>query len=194
VFSPAPCGVQQWTNPFANDKEISRKVQGHSSFIARIHGHTAVHTYQLSGTTTKPFVPGIYCGYTTSGGKYVVPADIQTVFDNAATYWTHSNVRCRGLWTAEPFLCKYCTSTADVSSDWGQFATAKQTLQTGTVEVPLYLWQYAEPGYIDRKGVGIGGCKYACNPPYPDFAGGQNLDLDGSDSRGGETYMFKIVS
>ena len=153
-----------------------------------------VHTYQLSGTTTKPFVPGIYCGYTTSGGQYVVPSDIQTVFDNAAKYWTHSNVRCRGLWTAEPEPCGYCTSGADVSADWGQFATAQQYLTTGTVEVPLYLWQYAEPGYIDRKGVGIGGCKYACNPPYPDFAGGQNLDLDGSDSRGGETYMFKIVS
>lgn len=154
-----------------------------------------VHTYQLSGTTNKPFVPGIYCGYTTSGGKYVVPSDIQTVFDNAAKYWTHSNVRCRGLWTAEPEPCGYCTSGTDVSADWGQFVTAKQYLTTGTVEVPLYLWQYAESGFCDpTTGICSGGCKYACSPPYPDFAGKQNLDLDGSDSRDGETYMFNIVS
>ena len=44
-----------------------------------------VHTYQFSGTSTKPFILGIYCGCTTSGGKYVVPSDIQTVFDNNAS-------------------------------------------------------------------------------------------------------------
>ncbi len=159
-----------------------------------------VHTYQLSGTTTKPFVPGIYCGYTTSGGKYVVPSDIQTVFDNAAKYWTHSNVRCRGLWTAEPEPCSYCTSGADVSADWGQFATTTQTLQTGTVEVPLYLWQYAEYGNVSSQTGGcvyptttIAGVKYFGCGPDSSFAGGQNLDLDGSDGRGGEAYMFKIV-
>ncbi len=103
-----------------------------------------IHTYTLSNGT-KPFVPGIYFAYTASGGKYVVSSDIQTVFDNAAKYWTHSNVRCRGLWTAEPEPCGYCTSTADVSADWGQFATTKQYLTTGTVEVPLYLRQYAVP-------------------------------------------------
>ena len=134
-------------------------------------------------------VPGIYFAYTASGGKYVVSSDIQTVFDNAAKYWTHSNVRCRGLWTAEPEPCGYCTSTADVSANWGQFATTKQYLTTGTVEVPLYLRQYAEHG--EHTTTVTSGCTYYCG--YSNFAGGQNLDLDGSDSRGGETYMFRFL-
>jgi hypothetical protein len=146
-----------------------------------------VHTYELSNGT-KPFIPGIYCGYTTSGGKYVVPSDIQTVFDNAYQYWTHSNVRCRGLWSAEPEHSAYCTSGADVSADWSQFVTSHQTLTSGIVEVPIYLWQYAEYGNVSSQ---TGGCRYEYN--VTSFSRGQNLDFDGSDSRGGETYMFKIV-
>ncbi len=144
-----------------------------------------MHTYEvtLNGTTLKPFVPGIYCPYWTSSTGAMLPAiSVQTVFDNAYKYWTHSNVRCRGLWTSEPEPSSYCTSGADVSSAWSQFGTTKQTLTSGTVGVPLLLWQYAESKI----------CTVDYN--YPDFAGGQNLDLDGSDSTGAETYMFHIVS
>ncbi len=77
-----------------------------------------------------------------------------------------------------------------MSADWGQFATTKQYLTIGIVEVPLYLWQYAEYGEHTTKVTS--GCTYYCG--YSNFAGGQNLDLDGSDSRDGETYMFKIVT
>jgi hypothetical protein len=87
-----------------------------------------------------------------------------------------------GLWTSEPDPKEYCTSGANVSSAWSQFATSTRTLSIGTVEVPLYLWQYAESGV----------CTYTYG--IADFAGGQILDLDGSDSHGGETYMFEIES
>ncbi len=141
-----------------------------------------VHTYgvTLNGTTLRPFVPGIYCPYWTSSTGAMLPAtSVQTVFDNAYKYWTNSNVRCRGLWTNEPVAKAFCTAGANVSSYWSQFGTSKQTLQSGTVDVPLLLWQYAESGICQSWG-------------YTSFAGGQWLDLDGSDSTNAETYMFTI--
>ncbi len=95
----------------------------------------------------------------------MLPAiSVQTVFDNASKYWTHSNARCRGLWTNEPVAKPFCPSGADVRSDWSQFGTSKPTLQSGTVDVPLLLWQYAESGICQSWG-------------YTSFAGGQWLDL-----------------
>jgi len=161
-----------------------------------------VHNYVLSGTEdTKPFIPGIYCPYwKNTDGKYEPATSVQTVFDNAYKYWTNKNVRCRGLWSPQPELCSYCTSGADVSADWSDFVTTDQTLNSGTVEVPLYLWQYAEYGNVKEK---AGGCTYATTTinnvkitgcDVTDFAGQQYVDFGGSDSRGGEAYMFHIVS
>ncbi len=58
----------------------------------------------------------------------------------------------------------------------------------GKFPVPLYAYQYME-----RVKAILPTDEGGCEVPSDTFAGGQNLDLDRSDDRGGQTHMLTIV-
>ena len=88
---------------------------------------------------------------------------------------------CYGLWTAQPEDCSYASDPTAIP-DWSVFGSFTQTRCGNKFPVPLYLYQYMEPG----SALNICGVK--------GFAGGQNLDLDSSDNRGGQSYMLSRMS
>ena len=81
-----------------------------------------VHTYQLSGTTTKRFFPEF------TADTRLREENMWLLRISRPCSTMPTNI---GRIRMEPELCSYCTSGADVSADWSQFATAKRMLQTG---------------------------------------------------------------
>ena len=125
-----------------------------------------------------PYEAGLYCPFYDDGGVYVPTTGIQTALNEACGKYPDEYVACWGLWTYEPHSpdANYCPPGS--SLNWSLIGTCRQDLCGDSINVPVYLWQYASPT--------------ACSG-YTNYAGGQNLDIDGSDSTGAESYMLKIV-
>jgi hypothetical protein len=139
---------------------------------------TAVDNYTYNGLA--PFNPGIYTYYVKqANGLYSPQSSVQTCLNTVCEYWPDAEYLCYGLWANEPEPCSYCDPSA--VPDWSVFNAFTQTGCGNKFPVPLHLYQYAErPGCINTCGVS-------------NFAGGQNVDLDGSDGTQGTTYMLVIA-
>jgi hypothetical protein len=137
--------------------------------------------YEYAYGALQPFLPGVYTQFVDSGGLYYPNSYVKNALDSAQGDHPNLNVRCAGFWSNEPEPCAYCDPAA--SPDWsGVFGTYKQPVSGGDVVVPVMLWQYAEKG----------GCVTACGYGST-WAGGQTVDLDGSDETGAEDYMLVIA-
>ena len=126
-----------------------------------------------------PYYPGLYCPfYQDSSGVYVPISGVQTALNDACSKYPSDYVVCWGLWTFEPHSpdSDYCPPGSTLN--WSLTGKFNQDVCGNSVHVPVYLWQYASPT--------------ACSG-YSNFAGGQDLDIDGSDSTGAESYMLKIA-
>lgn len=128
-----------------------------------------------------PFLPGVYTQFTrSSSGLWYPQSSVQNCLNTVCEFWPDDAYTCYGLWTAQPEDCRYASDPTAIP-DWSVFGSFTQTGCGNKVPVPLYLYQYMEPGSA-LKICGVKG-----------FAGGQNLDLDSSDNRGGQSYMLSIV-
>ena len=99
-------------------------------------------------------------------------------------YWPSDDYYCYALWSNEPEPCSYATDPTAVP-DWSVFGSFTQTGCGSKFPVPLYLYQYRER--TTATAAVSSGCGVS------NFAGGQNLDLDSSDGKGGESYMLPIA-
>lgn len=128
-----------------------------------------------------PFVPGIYCTFSEdSSGKWVPDPAIQAALNGASSDYPSEDTICAGAWTFEPHspIADYCPAAS--VPRWSLIGNFEQDFPGGgKVTVPTLLWQYASP--------------VACSSSYSNWAGGQNLDMDGSDGTGAETYMLRIA-
>lgn len=140
----------------------------------------AVFNYGLNTVGQALFLPAIYTQYVNPNNQppYSLNSYVADALNNASTDWPGNVVQCYRLWSANPENCALCAP--DASADWSVFTDFYQTINGSSILVPLYLYQYAEPG--------------VCDPCVTNYAGGKNLDLDGSDSTGAETYMLEIIS
>lgn len=130
------------------------------------------YTSSLGG----PWEPGVYTHYVQeSNGTYSIDSDTSNALNEAPSKYPNGSTQCRGLIPMEPEPCSDCTSTAPA---WPTFNTFSQAVYGN---VPVYLWQYAENN----------GCINTCG--VSNFAGGQNLDFDSSDSTGAQNYMLVIA-
>ena len=123
-----------------------------------------------------PFVPGLYCTFATdSSGKWVPDSAMQAALNGAYKDYPSEDTVCAGTWTFQPHtpLADYCPAAS--VPDWSLIGDFKQG---GSITVTTLAWQYVSP--------------VACSPSYPNWAGGQPLDMDGSDSTGAETNMLRI--
>ncbi len=137
-----------------------------------------VFNYDYNGV--RPFLPGIYTQFTPSGELWYPQLSVQNCLNTVCEYWPDDEYTCYGFWTAQPEDCSYASDPTAIP-DWSVFGSFTQTGCGSKIPVPLYLYQYMEPG----SALNICGVK--------GFAGGQNLDLDSSDDRGGQSYMLSIV-
>lgn len=145
---------------------------------------TTVNGYRAVGGA--PFLPGIYTGYTndTATGVWYPQSSVQSCLNTVCKYWPDDDYFCKGLWANEPEPCTYATDPTAVP-DWSVLGNFTQTGCGNTPSpVPLYLYQYMER--TKATAAVPSGCGVS------NFAGGQNLDLDSSDDRGGESYMLTI--
>jgi hypothetical protein len=118
---------------------------------------------------------------TESSGLYYPASNVTNALGNAATDYPSQYVTCAGYWASHPEPCDACAPSFDASSYFSQFGTYRQPVQGGEdANVSVLLWQYAE----------VHGCKVTCG--VTDFAGGVNLDIDGSGSTGADNYMLVI--
>lgn len=127
----------------------------------------------------QPFRPGLYCTFGPDrSGRYVPDLAIQSALNGAHSTYPDEYTFCSATWTYLPHtpIQNYCP--ADSGLDWSLIGSFEQDQPGGAQTVPTYLWQYASPA--------------ACKPTYRYFAGGQNLDMDGSDGTPAESYMLVI--
>jgi len=128
----------------------------------------------------QPFRPGLYCPFELDGsGKWVAELAIQGSLSEAHSKYPNDYTLCSATWTFQPHtpVADYCP--AGSNPDWSLIGSFNQSQPDGAVNVPTYIWQYASP--------------VACKAGCPDFGGGQNLDMDGSDGTPAESYMLVIV-
>ena len=129
----------------------------------------------------QPYFPCIYSQFVPESGLYVLNASVADTLNGVHASFPNAAARCYGLWSPQPFFFSQCDSS--FPADWtGVFGSVNQAWGATTYPVPVYAWQYAEPG-------GPNGC---WANTYPGFAGKQNLDMDSSDSTGAETFMLSI--
>ncbi|MGC8498170.1 MAG: hypothetical protein ACP5OV_01555 [Acidimicrobiales bacterium] len=138
-----------------------------------------VNSYVSGGNA--PFVPAVYTTMTESGGLYYRAGNVTYALGKAASDYPSQFVTCAGYWASEPEPCAACQPGYDASSAFSQCGTYVQPVGGGnTADVSVLLWQYAEQH----------GCTVTCG--VTGFAGGQTLDIDGSDSTGADNYMLVI--
>jgi hypothetical protein len=140
---------------------------------------TAVYDFDHDGVL--PFVACLYAHYVlNSSGLYVPDGSVTGALNAAYSEYPDSDVICYGFWASEPQPCDYCP--APTVPSWTVFGGYAQPYAGGTYTAPVYLHQYATTiGCIDTCGYGSG------------WAGGQNLDMDGSDSTNAEDFMLLIA-
>jgi hypothetical protein len=127
---------------------------------------------------SQPFRPGLYCTFMQdSSGKWVPDTSMQAALNEANNRYPNDYTLCSATWTFLPHtpVADYCP--ANSVPNWSMIGNFAQNQPGGAVTVPTYLWQYASP--------------VACTA-YPSFAGGQKLDMDGSDATPAETFMLTI--
>jgi hypothetical protein len=134
--------------------------------------------YHAEASGLQPFRPCIYARFVKdSSGRYVPGSNVSSTLNTVHEAFTDAAARCYGFWSNEPEPDTGCKST--FVADWTNvFGTFEQSYGTDSYTVPVYAWQYAESG--------------PCSVLVAGYAGGNTLDMDGTDSTGGETYMLSI--
>ena len=146
-----------------------------------------------------PYYPCVYTQFTESGGKYYPQSSVQSALNSACTNYPNIEVQCFGLWSNEPEPYSFCSPSA--TPDWSVFGTFQQDLCGTYVSVPVLLYQYAENcGCIVGGGyTGFAGASNCSNFTACDVSGvthyyaNNNLDLDGNDNTGANSYMLSIA-
>ena len=142
------------------------------------------------------FWPAMYSPMTAdSSGLYRPHKVVRDALNSACSAAPSSyNVQCYGIWASQPEdVPASCVPSA--GPDWSVFAKFSQDLCGTEVAVPVLLYQYIEgcfcvaDGYTDFAGLSNSSKFMPCGTTYyPN----NNLDLDGSDTTGAETYMLLI--
>jgi hypothetical protein len=137
-----------------------------------------VYNYKLG--TGAPYWASMYCSYAQpqGGGLYYPNSYIQAALDAAYSSYPSYYTLCHSLWSSEPEPAPNCES--DPCLDWTQFGEYLQPQASGSVLVPLQVWQFAKNNVCAGYG-------------YTDFAGGQNLDVDDTGNWDGPLYMLVIT-
>jgi hypothetical protein len=154
---------------------------------------TTVYHYALSDGS-EPYFPAVYTQFVQSSGVWLPQGSVQTALNKACSDYPAAAVQCYAFWTGNPETAAMCAP--DGIPDWSALGKFTQNLCGGsTFTVPNLLYQYAEPcscvGYGYSKYAGISNCAdfFDCSGQgYPN----NNLDMDGSDDTGAETYMLTI--
>ena len=129
---------------------------------------------------TFDYAAGIYTQFVNNGsGVYYPQASVQAALNASYNDWSNADSLCAGLWTSEPEPCSGCAP--DGAPEWSVLGTYTQPYQGSNYPITNYIFQYAE----------YGGCTTTCG--VSNFAGGQNLDMDGTDSTGAEGRMLLIA-
>lgn len=151
-----------------------------------------IFNYALSNGL-EPFFPAIYTQFTLQNGVYLPQPSVQNALNNACANYSTLDVTCYGFWTNEPETSRMCAP--DGAPDWSALGQFTQQLCNTSSRVPNLLYQYAEPcecvtsGYSHYAGQSNCSDFFSCNgTPYDN----NNLDMDGSDSTGAESYMLTI--
>jgi hypothetical protein len=143
-----------------------------------------VDNYSSSGSA--PFLPAVYTYMTESGGLYYPASNVTNALGSAAADYPSQYVTCAGYWASEPEPCDACAPDFDAAPYFSQFGTYVQPLGGGeTSDVSVLLWQYAQEGADGCTGT-------LCGYDPTTWAGGQDLDIDGSGSTGADNYMLVI--
>ncbi|MHB1929432.1 MAG: hypothetical protein ACYDEN_03020 [Acidimicrobiales bacterium] len=135
--------------------------------------------YHFAYAGDQPFRPGLYCPFAEDGsGKWVPEPAIQTALNRANSSYPADYTFCSATWTYLPHApdAQYCPANSQL--DWSIIGSFDQAQPGGAQNVPTYVWQYASPT--------------ACLGGYPGYAGGQPLDMDGSDGTPADSYMLVI--
>jgi len=141
-----------------------------------------VYFYTKDGIS--PFFPAVYTSMVRqSSGKYLPASNTTYALGEASHYWPSQMVACYGYWASEPEPCAACAPDYDAGPAFANFGTYKQPLGGGsTQDVSAQLYQYAQRG----------GCTVTCGYDPSTWAGGQNVDIDGSDNTGADNQMLTI--
>lgn len=195
-------------NDFLNSGELAIPSSGEIYVYLDVEANTAISPAYWSGYANtiylakdaggaQIFFPAIYTQFVqNSSGKYVPQTSVVNTLTDACKDWPDAYVRCFGFWPNEPEnpASTYCVAKPG-TLDFGVFGTFSQNLcASGSADVPVLLWQYADPcvclpaGYSSYAGLG-NATIYCGSTPYQN----NNIDMDGSDSTGAESYMMTIT-
>jgi len=145
---------------------------------------------------TESFRPALYCQYVqdSSTGLWGPNSLVAQALNDACTDWPGYAAVCYGLWPAQPEDVPASCVPTD-GPDWSVFSQFSQNLCGTETSVPVLVYQYiegclcVEDGYTDFAGLSNSSKFMPCGTTsYPN----NNLDLDGTDSTGAESYMLVI--
>jgi hypothetical protein len=130
--------------------------------------------------TSAPLAGSMYCWFGVQpNGSYSADSNVQNALTNASANYPTLKTLCHSFWSNEPEPCPLCSPTATVT--WPTFNCFQQIVGGVTYSVCVLVWQYAESGV---------GCPSTCGTI--NFAGGQTVDLDDTDSTVGLNYAMVI--
>ena len=143
-----------------------------------------VNTWRYNGLYV--FRACVYAQYVAQpNGTYSLNSDVAAALNGYCSLYPGANAICHGLWASEPQPCSACAR--NTSPTWPVYNAFNQTYCYGYYSISVVLWQFAEHGISNQQS----GCVYYCG--YPDYAGGQNMDLDSDNSGGAVAQSYMLV-
>ena len=124
--------------------------------------------------------------------------NVRNVLDSVSTHYPAHDTLCSGFWSYEPSAgaplpgpsprCFMCNPTYfPTTADWNAFGQYHQPYKGTNTLVLLYIYQYAQPNPCLN-------CRTQTNQPeWPNWGGGQPVDLDSTSTTGAENYALVIA-